>query len=327
MRFHHLAALTALLTFALMILGSLVHGTGSSLACPDWPLCHGTVFPRMTGGVELEHTHRLVALSVATLTAVLFFRARRFARARVRRIATAALLLVIVQASLGAATVLLRLPPAVSIAHLATSMGVLSTLVLLAVETTLEPERAHVLPRYLHGSLGTRPVAEEAHGARAWVAAAAVAALAQATLGALVRHSGAALACASVPLCDGAAWPDAPLPRVQMAHRMGAVVVTALVVLATARARALSPPGSTLGRVALVAAGIVLLQGALGVAVVVSYAPLAVVTVHHATGAMLLAVLVGIWGALRSQRVEELPAMVPPCAPAGSSSPPSLSSP
>jgi heme A synthase len=48
-------------TLGLLFLGSVVHATESSLACPDWPTCFGTMFPEMTGGVFWEHLHRLVA--------------------------------------------------------------------------------------------------------------------------------------------------------------------------------------------------------------------------------------------------------------------------
>mgnify|MGYP003720487433 CR=1 FL=1 len=41
----------------MLFLGSVVHATGSSLACPDWPTCFGTMFPEMTGGVFWEHLH------------------------------------------------------------------------------------------------------------------------------------------------------------------------------------------------------------------------------------------------------------------------------
>jgi heme A synthase len=58
------AIATAVATFLLLLIGGLVNPTGSSLACPDWPLCHGSAFPEMTGGVFFEHSHRLAATTV-----------------------------------------------------------------------------------------------------------------------------------------------------------------------------------------------------------------------------------------------------------------------
>ena len=54
-------AVSVVWTLGLLFLGSVVHATESSLACPDWPTCFGTMFPEMTGGVFWEHLHRLVA--------------------------------------------------------------------------------------------------------------------------------------------------------------------------------------------------------------------------------------------------------------------------
>ena len=55
---HHRAfAVSAGWTLLLLLLGSVVHATGSSLACPDWPTCYGTMVPAMEGGVFWEHLH------------------------------------------------------------------------------------------------------------------------------------------------------------------------------------------------------------------------------------------------------------------------------
>ena len=291
MRTRTLAATTALLTFVLIVLGGVVHGTGSSLACPDWPLCNGTAFPRMTGGVEFEHSHRLVALTVTVLVSLLALRARRAGGgmdARARRWAFAALGLVVVQASLGALTVVLRLPPAVSIAHLATSMCVLSSLVLLAVES--DPPAP--------------PVPDGAARVRTWLGLAVLGAFAQIVLGAVVRHTGAALACTTVPWCSGAVWPDDALPRIQMLHRGGALVAALLVSIGSRVAWARLPPGSGARRLALVPPAIVGAQIALGVAVIVGGAPLALVSIHLAAGTALLGSLVALWGRFRPVRVE-----------------------
>src|SRR5512135_343789 len=111
MRQHRFAVATAAATFVLLVIGGLVHPTGSSLACPDWPLCNGMVFPPMHGGILYEHGHRLAALTVAVLTvalAVLVLRGRRVRD--LRWLSLAAVALVGVQAALGAITVIFKLP-------------------------------------------------------------------------------------------------------------------------------------------------------------------------------------------------------------------------
>ena len=133
MREYRFALATLAATFSLLVVGGLVHATGSSLACPDWPLCYGQFFPRMVGGVLFEHGHRLLALAVALLAttlAVLVFRARRDRAAR--GLAALAVVLVVIQAVLGGLTVIYRLPTAISSTHLATSMAFFSTLIVLA---------------------------------------------------------------------------------------------------------------------------------------------------------------------------------------------------
>ncbi len=70
------AALTALSTLALIMLGGLVTSHGVGMAVPDWPTSYGYnmfAFPisKWVGGVFYEHTHRLVATYVGTLVVIL----------------------------------------------------------------------------------------------------------------------------------------------------------------------------------------------------------------------------------------------------------------
>ncbi len=117
-----------LLTFLLICLGGLVHNTGSSLACPDWPLCYGELMPEMVGGVLVEHSHRLLATLVGFITTILLIVS--FVKSLPqRKLFIGALSLVIFQGVLGGITVIYRLPTFVSTAHLATSMIFLLTLV------------------------------------------------------------------------------------------------------------------------------------------------------------------------------------------------------
>ena len=275
MRIHQHAIVTAVATLLLMVMGSLVHGTGSSLACPDWPLCHGSLFPAMIHGVEFEHTHRLMAAGVVLLTTTLLVRTLRPEGKPARGLVAAACGLVVVQAVLGGLTVIYRLPPAISIAHLATSMAFLSVLVMTA---------ARLAPR----AGGSTP------GKRGWLGVAAGLVYVQIVLGAVVRHTGAVLACTGVPLCNGDVWPEAGLARLHMAHR--AVAMLALVVTIAASLGALRRARTRSMRlVALAPTLAALAQVSLGVALVLTYAPLDLVTLHHVGGAVLLASLVLCW--------------------------------
>ncbi|MCC7542028.1 MAG: COX15/CtaA family protein [Deltaproteobacteria bacterium] len=293
-----IALATAVATFALLLLGSTVHVTGSSLACPDWPLCYGQVMPEMKGGVAIEHSHRLLASAVGlltiALTVVLFAR-----RSASRWLSLGALVLVIGQGVLGGLTVLYLLPTAISSAHLATSMVYFSLLVWI----TLRVRREGRVARAVQTAIAT-PLPS------AWpVLAAAGFVWVQMILGALVRHTGAALACADeLPLCRSFGWPTlwpAEGPgQLHMTHRIvGTVVGTAVVVLCAwivARAR-------KQGDRALVAAAaaplvLVLVQIGLGVGNVLLYSGPVIATAHLGGGALLLVSLVSLAFGLAARR-------------------------
>lgn len=84
-RFHQIIALLgALSAYATIVLGGAVRGMGAGLACPDWPLCHGSVVPNLGDPlVAVEYAHRLAAaltsvfLFLTFAVAVLWFRPNR----------------------------------------------------------------------------------------------------------------------------------------------------------------------------------------------------------------------------------------------------------
>lgn len=110
--------------FALINLGGFVHNTGSSLACPDWPLCYGQIMPEMVGGVLIEHSHRLLGSLVGFLTiCISFLSFRHFGKSsRIFKFSIVSLVMVIIQGILGGLTVIYKLPPEISTAHLGLSM-------------------------------------------------------------------------------------------------------------------------------------------------------------------------------------------------------------
>ena len=284
---HGFAIATAVATYLLILIGGLVHGTGSSLACPDWPTCYGTMLPKMEGGVAVEHSHRLAAGTVVILTialAILVQLSRNAAHKPLRRVAWLAVGLVFVQALLGGITVLLRLPTPVSTLHTATSLLFFLTVLFLAVRT--------------RGTMSPTAVAGPKVAIPPGVGIAIVAAVVtyfQMVLGGLVRHSGAALSCLDIPLCRGSLWPDAhPTVLVQALHRLGAAAVAILAVasaIVNARASAGNPRRLALS---LVAPVLVAVQIWLGLHAVTSFLDLATVEAHLAVATALLASQVGL---------------------------------
>jgi protoheme IX farnesyltransferase len=275
---HRFAVATAVATYLLILIGGLVHGTGSSLACPDWPTCYGTLMPKMEGGVLVEHSHRLAAGTVVVLTLVLaglLTATRDPALRRLRGFGWLAVGLVFAQALLGGITVLLRLPTPISTAHTATSLLFFMTVLYIAVRS--RPARPAIA--------AAPPVVAR------FALIAAVGVYMQMVLGGLVRHSGAALACTDVPLCRGSLWPDAhPTVLIQALHRLNAVAVACLV-LASSIVTLRRGTRPVLRVLALVAPTLVAVQIWLGLHSVTSFLDLATVESHLAVATALLATM------------------------------------
>ncbi len=53
--------------YALMVFGNIFTTTGSGLACPDWPQCHGTVNPPKQLAIWIEWGHRLTGAASGVL--------------------------------------------------------------------------------------------------------------------------------------------------------------------------------------------------------------------------------------------------------------------
>lgn len=135
---HRFAIFLSLATLGLVFVGGLVTSTHSGLSVPDWPLSYGRFMPPMIGGILFEHGHRLFAATVGFLTILLAIFLQRSEQSRpwIRKAAWGALGLVILQGVFGGLTVLLRLPPAVSIVHACTAQTFLSLVVSLTVWTS-----------------------------------------------------------------------------------------------------------------------------------------------------------------------------------------------
>ncbi len=265
-------------TWMLLLVGGIVHGTGSSLACPDWPTCYGTFFPKMTGGIFYEHGHRLWASGVGLWTLVMTVGVWRRGDKTLCRWGWIALFLVIFQGLLGGLTVNYRLPPMVSVAHLGTSMIFFAVLVFLSVHSW-----------FLSGG----PMPQAVSGfSLSLLRLVLIAVFAQILLGGAVRHLGAGLACIDLPLCQGALWPQGHwLLKIHMAHRLWAVAVALLIFLLAYTLLRQGRGHRFERRIAVFLVLSVLLQMTLGWFSVDSALGLFYVTAHLGVGALL-------WGGL-----------------------------
>ena len=288
-----LSAAAVVLAFVVVVMGAYVRLSDAGLGCPDWPFCYGEALPSEIADRDAlakawkEMGHRYLAGTLGVAIVLLAIGAWR--RRRQAALATAIVLLVALQATLGKWTVTMLLKPAIVTAHL---LGGMTTLALLAW---------FALAQWDHHP------APERRALRASAAVALALLAVQIALGGWVSANYAALACPDLPLCRGQAMdfanafhmvrdlgrtsegellPLAALTAIHWTHRVFALVALGAVLVAAARAWPLARP------LALVIGVLVLAQFALGVANVAAGLPLALAAAHNAGAALVLVALV-----------------------------------
>jgi heme a synthase len=211
----------AVAAWALVAVGGVVRVTESGLGCPHWPLCTANALPLDQRASMIEYSHRALVALVSVLVVALAVSAWRGRRSRPELLGPAlvAVVLVPLQALLGAAAVWLELPGWVVAFHFLVGLLFLAAIVATAMAAWQRP----------HGSASIGFV----RLARAGV----LVGLAGVSVGAAVVATGAGTACgAQWPACNGGFAAGGGHAELQVAHRMLAytlaVLAAALLVLA-----------------------------------------------------------------------------------------------
>ncbi len=324
--FRNLVYAAVLLTLVVAVLGAYVRLQNAGLGCPDWPGCYGhwvgvpdqaheieraeQAFPGRpveTGKAWKEMLHRYFAGALGVLIfaiMVVAWRQRRALR-QSRFLATAIVVLVALQATLGMWTVTMLLKPVIVTLHLLGGMATLGLLVWLALRQS-----------------ALRVADPAARRLRPWAALGLAIVVCQIALGGWVSTNYAALACLDFPTCHGS-WAPAmdfrhgfqfvrelgmtaagtplafdALTAIHWTHRVGALIT--LVYTAAFAAVLMRTPGFM--RLGVALALLLALQIALGIANVLLGLPLPVAVAHNGAAAALLAVLIVINFALSRTR-------------------------
>jgi heme a synthase len=274
------AKLVAASTVLLIAAGGMVTSTGSGLSVPDWPNTYGWFmfsFPmdKWVGGILYEHSHRLIASTVGFLTVILtVWTWRSEPRPWVRFLGFAALGAVVLQGLLGGITVLLGLPPAVSIGHAGLAQLFFCITLTIALVTS--------------SSWSTPSIGVDDPRLRRFTIATTALIYLQVLVGATMRHTGAGMAIPTFPLAFGHVLPPiwTAAIAIHFAHRAGAVIVAAAIVATTSVVWRYHRAERDLIRPATLLLLLVCSQATLGAMVILSGMQPIINTAHVVNGAL-----------------------------------------
>jgi cytochrome c oxidase assembly protein subunit 15 len=287
---HRFARFVVACTVLLILAGSLVTSHDAGLSVPDWPTSYGwnmfTFPPRMwVANIFYEHGHRLIASSVGFLTIVLAsWLWLKDDRRWLRWFGVGALGAVIAQGLLGGLTVLFLLPPAISTAHAALAEIFFCMTVSIAVFTSPAWIRG-----YDDGDAGPRSYDSDRR-LRRLATTTTVVIYTQILVGATMRHTDAGLAIPDFPLMFGHLIPDHWDARiaVHFAHRLGAVIVAALVLSTAVTIWRRHTDRSELASPGLLLVLLTIVQVTLGALTIITRRDPLINSVHVVVGALVL---------------------------------------
>ena len=319
MGIQNLLRITLVFTLCVILMGAYTRLSDAGLGCPDWPGCYGMMkvpsqhselmqaqdaFPGQEIEPKkawLEMIHRYIAGALGLLVLMIFILCLKKLDAP-KKLPTFIAILVLFQAALGMWTVTMKLMPVVVMSHLIGGFTLISLLLLLYLRT--KPLR---IPGDDFVARRLAPLALAGMGVL----------ILQIILGGWTSSNYAALACTSLPICEGDWYKNLQLTQafnpfqgehetyefgvldyysrmtIHVAHRFGAILTTGIL-LWLAYQLFTQSQSVMLKRASLVLTGLVILQVGLGISNVVLHLPLGIAVSHNAGAAILLLTLVFI---------------------------------
>jgi cytochrome c oxidase assembly protein subunit 15 len=317
-----LAYFGVLFAFVVIGLGAFTRLVDAGLGCPDWPTCYGHIlwpqteleisqanqaFPDMPvidGKAWPEMVHRYFATGLGVIAILLVISAIRNRQQQTPlKLPLFLLAFIILQGLFGMWTVTLKLWPQVVTAHLLGGFTTLSLLWLLTLR--------------LGNSIWRLPLEtwQKVTALRGWAMLGLLVVIVQVFLGGWTTSNYAAVACPDLPTCQGQWWPapnfvegfnfmqklgpnylggamdNESRVAIHLAHRIGAVITTAILLLLCWRMRK-QVPTPQIHSLSQWTFCVLLLQVALGLSNIIFHFPLFVAVAHNLGGALLLLTIV-----------------------------------
>lgn len=138
---------SVLVVFGQIILGGLVSSNYAGLACPDFPLCNGAWIPPLEGNVAIQVIHRFGAYATFAFLYLMYFVVRsQLGKSWMKRSMLVnsrfALGFVMIQVIVGMSNVIFKIPPVITVVHLAVAAMILFFCLKLALLGYYEAERS-----------------------------------------------------------------------------------------------------------------------------------------------------------------------------------------
>ena len=276
-----IAFATLLTAMTAVVMGGVVRVTGSGLGCPDWPLCHGSVIPPWELSPWLEYTHRLSAAVSGIFTFIMTITAfKLYGRLNIYTyLVLLASILLMIQAILGAYTVLSELRPIIALIHTAVGTSLIGVLTIIAAIT--------LKPTWIQQGVS---VNSQLHRFKYLMAVLGVATFILIISGAYVtRTEGAPLACVGMPFCGISIGNMVEIQWIHMIHRSIGLAVGILMCVILVRSISMQH-ASIMAAICLMTT-LLAIQIGLGIGNVMLGLPMAVRAMHLVTGMMFFTVV------------------------------------